>query len=51
MKRTMRWMYVNEHSSVDAKGKPVTSWTYDTIPSSESSKRIKVAYYTPKGQR
>ena len=51
MKRVMRWMYLNEHSSTDAKGKPVRSWTYDMTPLSESSKRVRVAYYKAKGQQ
>lgn len=51
VKRVMRWMYLNEHSSTDAKGKPVKSSTYDMTPSSESSKRVRVAYYKAKGQQ
>lgn len=51
MKRTMRWMYSNEHTGNDAKGKLIKWSTYDPTPSSESSKRVRVAYYTAKGQR
>jgi len=51
MKRTMRWMYLNEHTGNDAKGKPAKFSTYDPTPLSDSSKRIRVAHYTPKGQR
>ena len=51
VKRTMRWMYLNEHTKKDDEGKPVTYTTYDPTPSSDSSKRIRVAYYEPKGQR
>jgi hypothetical protein len=44
-------MYLNEHTKKDDEGKPVTYTTYDPTPSSDSSKRIRVAYYEPKGQR